>query len=427
MNGLAALFVLAAAAPSAAKAPLFSYHVHPHESLYDIGQRGLDPASGYLEVQRINQVRDPGHLPVGKVIRIPYPLLKTTPITVTVEGFRGDVEVEAAGGHAKAVVGRQIGEGAIVATGDSAFARLSLPDGSHIVLPSDSRVRFDRLRAIVLTGALDRALTLQKGRAESTVTPMTDPDSRYVISTPVAVTSVRGTVFRTAFDPSTSHEAAGVLRGAISVSNAKTESMAHADQGITATPAGVSGPKALLPAPTLVQADFPQTEDISRFEITPVVGARSYRLTLATDEAISAPVLEKTFEGAAVEIATLPDGSYYAQVSAIAPDGLEGKAAVYPIIRVRNGLKIETPRKEGEGYVFNWDSAGEAPATFHFTLRRAGDAGPPLVDEPALTEKHFAVKALAPGAYTWQVKAIRRRDGRRVEAYTDPQILQIPH
>ena len=93
---------------------------------------------------------------------------------------------------------------------------------------------------------------------------------------------------------------------------------------------------------------------------------------------------------------------------------------------MRNGLKIDGARKDGDGYVFSWSSAGDGPVAYHFTLRRADDAGPPLVDEAALADNHFIIKALAPGLYKWQITAIRRREGRRVEAYADPQILQIP-
>ena len=310
MNGLAALIILAAATPSVAAPQMLDYRVQPHETLYDIGQRSLKSPTAYLQVQQINKVRDPEHLFVGAILRIPYDLLKTSPILVRLESFRGAVNVEEGGGHVPGVIGLAIGEGGVVETGDGAFARLALPDGSHLALPSNSRVRFDRLRIVVLTGALDRALTLQKGRADSTVTPMTNPDSRYVVSTPVAVTAVRGTIFRAAFDPDDNHESSGVLRGEVSVSNTKTQTLAHVDQGVTATPAGVSEPKALLPAPILVQADFPQTEEVSHFEITPVAGAKSYRLTLATDEAITAPVLEKVFDGTSVDIPALADGGY---------------------------------------------------------------------------------------------------------------------
>ena len=320
---------------------------------------------------------------------------------------------------------RRSARGKLLRPAKARSPRLSLPDGSHIALPSNSRIRFDRLRIIALTGALDRVLSLQKGRAESTVTPMTDPNSRYVISTPVAVTSVRGTVFRAAFDPADSHQSAGVLKGLVTVANARTTSTAHVDEGVTATLQGVSGPKALLPAPALAHVDFMQTDDELKFEVVPVRGAKSYRLTVAADDAIASPLLEKLTVSTTVEAPSLPDGAYYAQISAIAPDGLEGLAAIYPFYRLRAGLKNVVVSREGAGYLFKWEATGDAPVTYHFELRRTGDAGAAVIDEPALTEAHFAVKSLPPGDYHWRVTAARKRDGRRVETWFDSQTLQV--
>jgi hypothetical protein len=424
MSALATLTILATVygAPTAG---LFDYRVQAKESLSELGARGLSPPSAYRQIGALNHIADPDIVPAGKVLKIPYALLRTAPINATLEAFRGAVDIESVGGHAKAVVGAVVTEGSVVETGEGAFARLSLPDGSHIALPSSSRIRFDRLRVVVLTGALDRALTLQKGRAESTVTPMSDPNSRYVIATPVAVTSVRGTLFRTAYDPQDSRLSAGVLKGAVAVTGAKNASLAHVDEGVTATPAGVSPPKALLPAPELLHPEFPQTDDGLHFEIKPVTGAKSYRLTVATDGDIAAPVAEKQFAGSSVELPALPDGPYFAQLSAIAPDGLEGKAAVSSFIRLRNTLKTDAVRKEGDGYLFSWSSAGDAPAVYRFVLRKEGDAGPPLVDETALTTDHYAVKALRPGDYRWQVTVTRRRGAVHTDVYTDPQLLQV--
>ena len=425
MSALAALTILAAvsASPNAA---YFDYKMQAKESLSEIGARGLSPPSAYREVGTLNHIANQDIVPAGRVLKIPYALLRTTPITATVEAFRGAVDIERAGGHAKAAVGAVVTEGAAVETGEGAFARLSLPDGSHIALPSSSRIRFDRLRVVVLTGALDRMLTLQKGRAESTVTPMTAPDSRYVISTPVAVTSVRGTVFRTAFDPSDSHASAGVLRGSVAVAGGNTSTLAHVDEGVTATPAGVSGPKALLAAPELLHSEFPQTDDVLHFEVEPVTGAKSYRLTIATDAEIASPVVEKLFDKAAVDLPALPDGTYYAQLSAIAPDGLEGKASVTSFIRLRNTLKTNPVRKEGSSYLFSWESGGDTPALYHFVIRREGDEGPPVVDEKALTDDHYTAKGLAPGDYRWRLTVTRRHDAVHADIYTDPQLLQVP-
>jgi len=418
MTLAAAVLALAAVSTPA----LFDYQVRAHETLYDIGQRGLSPPSAFAVVQRLNHVRDPYHLPVGKVLKIPYALLRSTPIPATLESFHGAVEID----HAPARVGVAVNEGALLTTGTDGFVRLALPDGTHVAIPSNSRVRVDRLRSILLDGALDRALTLQTGRADSTVTPMSNPDSRYVITTPVASTAVRGTLFRVAYDAAAQQSSVGVLRGVVDVAGANNDRLVGVDQGVIATRSGVGAAETLLPAPVLVHGEFPQTDASLRFEIAPVPGAARYHLTLASDAAIAHPLLERTTTQPEVTTPSLPDGSYYAEVAAIAPSGLEGRPAVSGFVRLRNALTGSEARRTQDGYLFRWTSPGETPATFHFELRKAGEAGPPVYDNPALSENHVLVKTLPPGVYTWRVTATRTLAGRRAEAWFDPQTLDVP-
>jgi hypothetical protein len=429
MSGLTALFLLSAAAASAPDSDMFAYHVAAHESLFTIAQRGLTTTGAYREVQNLNHVLDPLHLPVGKTLKIPRRLLRSTPISVTVEGYRGAVSVEAAGERAPAAVGRTFSEGAVVETGENAFARLALPDGSHLALPSNSRVRFDRLRMVILTGAIDRAMTLERGRTESEVTPMKDPGSRYVISTPVAMTSVRGTLFRATYDPKLNVGSAGVTRGVVAVSKGSALSVINAGQGLVATASGLSKPEALLPAPTFLHANVPQTEDGLQFDLTPIPGAKLYRVRLANDEAMTIPVREETFTTPTAESAGLPDGIYYAELTAIAADGLEGKSAVYNFVRLRSSLTIgdvaQVSDKQGRRAVFHWESAGAVAPVFHFELRRDADQGPPLVDKVDLTESQYSVADLPAGVYKWRVTATRALAGRRVQVWSDPQTLKI--
>ena len=408
---------------------MLTYRVAPHESFYEIGQKGLNPAGAYTEVQALNPVKDPHRLPVGRDLRIPQRLLRTTPISATVESFRGLVNIEAAGVRTAAAVGRSLDEGAVIETGENAFVRLALPDGSHIALPSNSRIRLDRLRQVVLTGAVDRAIGLQKGRAESIVTPMKDRGSRYVVSTPVAMTSVRGTDFRVAYDPDDGRGSAGVIKGVVAASNARSVALINAGQGVTATAAGISKPEALLPAPSLLHPNAPQTEATLQFTLQPIAGAKAYRMKLAMDGGLTAPLREELFPAAAIDTAPLPDGAYFAQFTAIAADGLEGEPAVYPFVRIRNSLTVgavdQEPAKPGRRTVFHWTSDGPLPGLFHFVLSRQGDAGPPLIDKDGLTEPQFTAVDLAPGDYRWRVTATRVLEGRRVEVWSDPQPLQV--
>ena len=231
----------------AASPDTLSYRVERGETLAGLQFRGLWPPTAFLEVRRINHLAEPVVLSEGMTLLIPRRLLRTSPIRARIEAFRGSVRV----GNALAVVGATVGQGEVITTGADGYAALSLPDGSRIAAPSNTELGFERLGRVILTGDLDRVLTLRRGRVESSVTPMLRPNSRYVVITPLAASSVRGTEFRASYEPAAGTGTAGVLKGRVAVAGggAAPPSLPMAGQGVTATPAGVSAPKPLLPAP----------------------------------------------------------------------------------------------------------------------------------------------------------------------------------
>ena len=100
---------------------------------------------------------------MGSRLKVPARLLKVTPIEARVAGFRGAVTVTAGGRTLPVSTGMMLKEGAVVATGSNAFLRLDLPDGTHLSLPSQSRVQLGRMTLVEMTGVVRRDLQVQGG------------------------------------------------------------------------------------------------------------------------------------------------------------------------------------------------------------------------------------------------------------------------
>jgi len=413
--------------PTAASSATIVYVVRRDETLLEIAHRALEPVSSYREVQQLNHIANDRRIPIGFHLVVPRPLLKTRPILATVEGVRGAARAEGVGAAGGLTVGRTLTEGAVILTGENAFVRLGLPDGSHLAIPSNSKVELQRLRAVVLTGGIDREIRVQAGGLDSQVTPMTNPSSRFVVVTPVAQSAVRGTEFGVAYDAGASRATSSVLKGVVGVAKPKTEVLAHAGQGVVATPAGLKGPVALLAAPDLEPASSVQGGERLHFAIKPVAGAARYRLMIAGDAKVEAPLYELTTDTPAAEFPGVPDGAYYLKLSAISRDGLEGLPGIAPFTRVRGDLSIVGATRAADGQTeFRWASPGETPATYRFVLVRREDRDHPIVAKDGLAEPRIAVPGLAAGDYVWTVFAFRVVGGRRLQIASDPQSLHVP-
>lgn len=431
--------VLLSAAPAAAQstAPArptetLDYVVRPGDTLIDLATAYMNRPLDYRRVQRENRVVNPRRLSIGRTLAFPVDLLRADPDEARIAGFRGAVTLHQGGVAAAPTAGQIVRESAVLSTGANAFVRLALSDGSHVVVPSNSRVRVSRLRRYAINGAVDHALTVEAGRAESRVTPRTRPGG-FAIRTPVSVSAVRGTDFRVSFDEVSERSATEVLDGAVAVASGEDEALAAADQGVSAA-AGAVRLLPLLPAPALARPDAPQTQAQVVFEIQPLAGAERYRGRVAQDAGMIESFAETdSAPGGPLVFADMEEGAYFLRLTALSPEGLEGKATTYSFIRARNGVgglaSAMDQRDRRRFYRFRWEAEGVGEAAFRFQLWReaedGGVDGPLLIDQPGLTDEAFTLSDLPPGVYSWRVQSARHRFGRLLEAWSEPQQLRI--
>jgi len=431
------LVVLAGVAGSARAAappldPPVNYTVKPGDTLIGLAKRYLVSRNAYRDVQSANHVRRTRKLKPGLVLAIPGALLRSEPITATIVAFSGPVTVELGKGSQPASLNMEVGQDSVVNTGANAFVTLQLPDESRITLPSQSRLRIARLRHILMTDGADRVFTIEHGRSESTVTPLPNPQSRYLITTPVASSAVRGTVFRVGFDEASGRATTEVVKGLVGVAGSAasgTEAAVPEGFGARTTADGAPVTLKLLPAPNIENGGKDQQEPTLSFAVQPLPGAKTYRLQLANDAGFVDIFREATFDTGAATFGTLPDGTYFVRATAIDENGLEGLASVYSFTRELNSISGGAPTAMGDArmrrYLFRWGAAGAGVKNFRFQLFDSPDAKTPLVDQPGLSDPLITLTDLKSGDYYWRVIVSTFLKGRYTQKAGELQQLHI--
>lgn len=421
---------VARAAPAAATAALVPapgdmvrYVVRPGDNLFRLASEYLIRPETYRQVQQLNHVADPLRLPIGKTLLIPRPLLKQEAVRGTVLSWRGAVRIDGR----PATNGMTVAEGMLLETGQKSFVTVSLPDATSIALPSQSAVRVQRLRKVVLDAHVERLFAIERGRASAAVTPMTDPASTFQFATPGAVTSVRGTRFRMSYDAQSHRATSEVLEGKVGFD--------PAGRPAQVLPAGfgsasdLDAPVALLPAPQWIDAGQVQAAPQLRFAWQPQPGARAYRVQVAADAQFTKVLDEAVGPETSAALAAQPNGHYYVRATAIDEHGLEGQPALTEFDRrLENSLRLSVEESWNgpvRQYVFHWDPAFDSQATFRFQLARAGHEDSPTIDRPGLSSHLLVGLALPAGRYRWRVLMDEVVGGRTVSRWSDYQDVRI--
>ncbi len=419
-TGLILLICFAVCAPASAQTESVTYRVKAGESLYSLSQKYLSGKTAYLSVQKLNRIANPYAIAPGTNIRIPVRLLKATPLDAQLAAFQGSVRIERDGQAVAPQIGMPIRQGAVIQTGAAGFITLALSNGSRITLPSNSRVRLVHMRRFLLTGSTDFDFALDKGRAETSVTPNKDANGRFRLRTPIAVSAVRGTQFRIGYDEGQGPSLTEVVEGSVAVNvsgAAAAPSLIPAGYGATAAADGKIGTEQLLPPPALIKPGRLQKEPVVQFEITPVPAARGYHVQLAKDAGFIDMIAETRSATATAQFADIPDGNYFVRTSAIAVSGLEGMPESYGIRRQLTALGASAGAVGPGEYQFKWFGSGSGRRVYRFQLLNKPD-GVPLVDETGLEKNEVLMSGLAPGVYHWRVGVRQFSDSGASENWT---------
>ena len=412
----AAVAALSLCLPGVAQAQDWSYRVRPGDTLWDLGARHLKAGINWRRLQEHNRIADPYHLPPGTSMRFPIGWLRIEPAKARVVAVRGAVSLLASDKTPSVLVseGMRIGIGSRVETGPGASATLEFADGSRLMIQDNSRVAFDELSSYGSTGMVDTRMRLQRGRTSNRVIPAKGPASRYIIETPSATSSVRGTRFRVSAGDEGALDATEVLEGKVQVGAQRGQVLVKPGFGTVAgADAAPSAPIELLPAPSLAR-DGTQLEQLpATASWTAVPGASAYRIEVVRDDAPEVLLFESRVTDTRVRIDDLPAGRQRLLVRAIADNGLGGHDSVQvftvndqplpPLtLSPLDGETLHLPKPR-----FEWARAQDAEHT-RLQIAKANDFAELVADSEVKGQRFRPEQPLAPGTYYWRVAS---RDG----------------
>jgi len=404
------------------------YVVRKGDTLYALARKYMVREEHWRTVQRLNRIADPQRLPPGMTLILPANLLAPLPLTARIATFKGTGTLEDGKGPATPLaVDRAVTPGMVIETGPNSFATLQLSNGSRVTLPSRTRLRVVTIRRFRLNDMVDVNFLLEKGRIETRATPLGASGGRYRIRTPIAVSAVRGTTFRIAYEGDGASSLTEVIEGSVAVgatARGEAEIIGQAF-GATVTPHGSITPEALLPAPALLHPGRVQSDPRLSFALEPLPGAASYHVQIARD----AGFLEMEQEGYSKEprldLESIGNGRWFVRVSAVAANGLEGMPRTYGMRRVLIGLNASSGKAD-DGYRFRWASAETGGTRYYqFRLRPDRPGAPPLVDETGLTDDAITLSDLPPGTYRWSVGVQHYVDGESTVTWLPEQALTV--
>ena len=405
-----------------------TYIVKRGDTLIGLAEKYFRKPSDYRVVQRINRIKNPRLISVGKRLSVPFRLLKYRPSTASIAAFKGNVSLAGNGQTADVSKGMALAEGQRISTAASSFVTLKLEDGSRISMPSNSRVRVERLRHIFLTDSIDYEFSIENGRIRSKIVPFSKKADRYRVRTPVAVSAVRGTDYRTRVDEASGTVFSETVEGLVDVSlgvNSGGKSVSIPEgTGAAATVTGSLDKADLLSPPTLVEPGKVQSEQQVSFAVTPRADAAGNRILVSTDAGFVDIVAEQQSESAIVSLPSLPDGRYFAKATSISNDGFEGMPAAYSFKRQLSTLSGSAGTGDF-GYRFKWDGEGSGKRFYRFQIVKDSKSAVPMVDEAGLIDESLTLSDLPDGEYYWRIGVTQISDGEASEKWTDFEKLTV--
>ncbi len=402
---LASLTILLTSTAAGAQTRQASYRVVAGDTLYVLANRYLAVGKRARDLQRLNKILDPRRLGIGRLLAIPIAWLKREQSSAQLAAFKGSVNVQIDRKHHTAAVGLRVPTRSTVATQDRSFASLVMQDGSQLMVMPESRIRIETLQRVVLTKSLERKITVEQGRVQARVIPISDSIGSFQLQTPLVVAAVRGTEFRTTYDEASRTSRVEVLKGRVEVVGDGRDLLV-AGQGMVVDTSGMGAKEQLLAAPEVLNPGRTQSDDRLHFRVAPQPGAVAYQMIVAADAGFVELLNETRAPMPDVQMEAPADGIYFVRVSALTPQGVEGLSRDYSFERRRYafGAEVAEDGAAGQGgYRFRWLPDPDERVRFRFVLTREGGHDWPLVDEVGLQASEIVLNELPAGTYRWKV------------------------
>ncbi|XPF96297.1 FecR domain-containing protein [Colwellia sp. RE-S-Sl-9] len=304
------------------------YVVANGDSLWNITSKFLKKIDYYTQLQKLNNIKYPKRIQPGSVIRIPMEWIKHTPASAKISFIQGESLLVRNKKLSPLTVSTSLILGDEIRTSDKGSATVVFADGSEMVLFKNTIIAFDHLSSYGKTGMVDTRVSVIQGKVETNAKKNKGPGSRLDISTPSAISSVRGTMYRVS-NTQKNISTVEVIEGTVAVAGEKSNNSIK-----VATGQGTrieKGTEPTKPVPLLSPPNILTTQTF--FEQAPIVKwdsidkAQRYNIQVSPQKDFKSIVWGQLTTETSIVLPELNDSMYYYRITAIDSLGIEGKPA----------------------------------------------------------------------------------------------------
>lgn len=409
---LMAMYACSALSVHAAETDMvWRYAMHPGDNLIHFARAHLINPNDWVQLQRLNHIKDPYRIPIGFVLQVPLALVKQAPASAQVVSVSGQVFLQhASQAEVPLQVGQSLGSGATLVTKDNSKVTLQFADGTRTSLASNARLVLDTMSLYSGGAMVDTKLRLQQGQTETLANPKHIKGNTMQIITPSAVAAVRGTQFRVDADDTRTLQA--TLAGQVSLQAAENEVLVNAGYG-----SQVEKGKSPMP-PTMLLSAVDTTHFQTQFNRLPVVfdmpvqtSAVSWQGRVATDAAMNQLTAETISIQPQLVFKDMPDGKYYLSVHARDGYGIAGYDSVHTFTLNAQPFApalISPPAGARTGDAqptLQWQAVANAQA-YHLEIAQDAEFKHMVEQQRVAGTQYQPSQPLAPAIYYWRVASI---------------------
>jgi len=408
---LVCLCVFSAPVFAADGAGMWHYTVRPGDNLIKLGEQHLINPDNWKAVQRLNQVKNPHRLHVGKVLYVPLGMVKQGPASAEVIFVSGQASLQVTATKTKPLtVGQKLGAGASINTEDNAKVVIQFADGTTSVLASNSLLKLDTMSLYSGGAMVDTKLRLQKGQLETHANPKHEEGNAIQVITPSAIAAVRGTKFRVnASEKSMTQE---TLDGSVALAAQGSEVAVNKGFGSKAE-------KGKPPLPPVVLLPAADTGNLKKqyqtlpvtFTLPEMKGAVAWAGKVSADKTFNQIAGEAESNNKQLVFNGIADGQYFLSLRAKDHNGIAGYDALHPFTVNAQPLQptVVSPVNNGvireSKPVLQWGAIADAVS---YLVEVASDNAFKQVHEASRVKgtQYQLDKGLNPGTYFLRVASI---------------------
>ena len=303
------------------------YELQPGEHVWKVAHELLTDWRKWQEIVELNDIRNDRLMAAGTTIRIPKAFIEERDSTIEVLDAAGPVTLKGQSGEAQIKSHESnlaVNVGDVITTGDNGSVLIRFEDNTELMLTPNSTLHIERASVVgSQRKVFDVNVTLQNGEAEIKANPNKRKGTHFVIETPAAFATTRGTVYRVRADGNITQ--AEVTQGKIDVANTQGTTRVPQRFGtVTEKDKAPSKPKQLLKAP-LIEPLKTVRYLPARLEWPTQKGAAAYRAQISDKADFSRLVYDYTGPVPKLNIPVeFSDGQYWLRIRGIDQDGLQG-------------------------------------------------------------------------------------------------------